>query len=580
MKSIIKKLTRSWYLIVIAGLLACQAAVFLLLGDHSYIAVHDNLDLFVAHLKVMKLSGSFFTHGDMLPLLGGISRDNFGSELSLYNLLYFFLPSYYAYIAGYFLSIGISMGSCCLLAKDVFGEKYVKYRPLALVFGLIYGILPVFPAYSFAFASIPLAVYLVRKLCEKPSLKWYVLLFLYPVLSYFSYFGFFLLAYLTCWFVITWIRDRKPDLRLLSAIPVLFLGYAAFEYRLFYTMLFDDTVTIRSSMVIASMNLKEILATAWDGFANSMFHAGDGHTYFVLPVCAVYAVYLNARYLWKKQWKATACDLYNLVFLFIVFNSLIYGFYYFEPLRKLVETICPPLEGFQFNRTIFFNPFLWYLLLFILVKRLYDQKNKLLPAAGDAVAFLALLFAVLTPAVFNDFYNTCYYEAYKLIKNKDVDMPNFHEYYSENLFRTLKEGIQYNGEYCAAFGLDPSILQFNGIATLDGYLGFYSQEYKEDFREMIAPALEKSDIWTQYFDNWGARAFIPAGTDETAWLPSKGLTLSDPSLYIDPEAFKEMGGTYILSRFELPNAEELNLTLLRTDQADDSPYTIYTYRAD
>ena len=36
----------------------------------------------------------------------------------------------------------------------------------------------------------------------------------------------------------------------------------------------------------------------------------------------------------------------------------------------LFETLIPPLTGFQFNRTLYFNTFLWYALLFLVLKRL------------------------------------------------------------------------------------------------------------------------------------------------------------------------------------------------------------------
>ena len=42
-------------------------------------------------------------------------------------------------------------------------------------------------------------------------------------------------------------------------------------------------------------------------------------------------------------------DLYNLVMLIIVFNSAVYGIYYWEGFRGLVEKLCPPLTGWQFN---------------------------------------------------------------------------------------------------------------------------------------------------------------------------------------------------------------------------------------
>ena len=73
--------------------------------------------------------------------------------------------------------------------------------------------------------------------------------------------------------IIDWIRQKRLNLRLLISIPVLFLGYAFFEYRLFHSMLFSDTVTIRSTMAIGDLSLPEVARTALDGFVNSIFHA-------------------------------------------------------------------------------------------------------------------------------------------------------------------------------------------------------------------------------------------------------------------------------------------------------------------
>lgn len=485
MKNFVKKVFKYWYLIIIAVLLSAEGIVFFGLGDKNYITIHDNLDLFIPHLKMLKLSGTFFTHGDILPILGGVTRNDFGSEFYLYNLLFALLPDYYAYITGYFLSIAISMASIYLLAKDVLPD-YKTYKPFILFFGMIYGILPVFPTYGIAFASIPLVVLLLRKIYRNKNICYYILLFFYPVVSYFSYFGFFILAYLVLFTLGDWIRKKKPNTGLLIAIPVLFAGYALLEYRLFSSMLFSDTVTIRSTMNMGDLNFKEIMGTIWDGFINSTFHAGDSHKYFVLPVVLLYFVIHNFFYVKRKEWKKITSDIFNLLFLLILFNSVIYGIYYFKPLRELITKLLPPLEGFQYYRTIFFNPFLWYVLLFLIVKRLYEKGRQI---TACMISILALLAVVFTPANYNDFYNTCYYNAYQLLKQKPVDMLNYHEFYSEELFTLIKEDIDYNGEYAAAYGFHPAVLTYNGISTLDGYLGMYSLEYKEYFRKIIALSL-------------------------------------------------------------------------------------------
>jgi len=588
MKNFVKKIVEYWYLIIIAGLLSAEGIVFLGLGDKSYITIHDNLDLFIPHLNMLKLSGTFFTHGDTLPILGGVTRNDFGSEFYLYNLLFTFLPAYYAYIAGYFLSIAVSMVSVFLLAKDVLPD-YKTYQPFILLFGLIYGILPVFPTYGLAFASIPLVVLILRKIYKRKNICYFILLFFYPAVSYFSYFGFFILGYLVLFTIGDWIHKKKPNTGLLIAIPVLFAGYALLEYRLFSSMLFSDTVTIRSTMNMGDLNFGEIISKIWDGFINSTFHAGDSHKYFVLPVVILYFIIQNILYIKKKEWHKITSDIFNLLFLFILFNSLIYGIYYFKPLRDLITKLLPPLEGFQYYRTIFFNPFLWYTLLFLVVKRLYEKglhgkdlseiKTTVFKIAAGMITILSLLVVIFTPANYNDFYNTCYYNAYRLIRQKPVDMLNYHEFYSEDLFTLIKDDIDYNGEYAAAYGFHPAVLTYNGISTLDGYLGMYSQEYKENFRKIIAPALEKSGFYRNYFDTWGARAYLFPGFDTPSYLPSRNLTLPDDNLYIDTDAFKALGGVYLFSRFELANAKELTLSLIGEYREESSPYVIYVYRA-
>ena len=143
------------------------------------IAVHDNLDLFVAHFKIMKLNHAFFSHSAILPMVGGVTRDAFGSEFSLYNILYFLLPSFAAYMIGYALKIAIGFSSVLILAKDIYKEKYQEYRPILTIIALSFGLIPVFPTYGIAFTSVPLLIYLLRRIYSKPSLPLYIAVFCY-----------------------------------------------------------------------------------------------------------------------------------------------------------------------------------------------------------------------------------------------------------------------------------------------------------------------------------------------------------------------------------------------------------------
>ena len=569
-------LTRYWFLFPIGGFLLVTAGVLFGFGERSYIAVHDNMDLFLAQYQMLKNTGSFFKHGVDVPFLGGVSRDLLPSELSLYSLLYMLFPTYTAYVLGLLLKIVLGIFSFCLLAKELFGERYRIYRPVIYMTGFAYGILYFFPAFGFAFASIPLCVLLLIKIYRQSALRWYLALLAYPLVSYFSYHGIFILGYLVLAIVWISIRDKKPAKPLIAALFVLAAGYVLCEYRLFGQMLLSDEVTIRSTIVNPSLTVPEIgqeIVTVWK---DSIFHAEDVHGKVIMPVCAVYFVVLNLSYLRKKQGGRILREPFNLLMVFILFNCLIYGLYDFAPLRRFVEMILPPLEGWQFNRTIFFNPFLWDMALLLILVRLYDRGAITLWGANLLVCG-AVLAVILSPTRYNDLYATCHHRFYEYNHGTEVDELSYEQFYAVELFDQIKEEIGYEGEWAAAYGMHPAVLEYNGIATLDGYLGFYTQQYKEDFRQIIAPALDRVEASRIYYDDWGARAYLSSGTYESVVSAGKTVHAADDTLYMNPEAFRQLGGTYLFSRIRFSNAEEMDLKLLGEYTAKDGSMTVYAY---
>ncbi len=569
-------LTRYWFLFPIGGFLLLTAGVLFGFGERSYIAVHDNMDLFLAQYQMLKNTGSFFKHGVDVPFLGGVSRDLLPSELSLYSLLYMLFSTYTAYVLGLLLKIVLGIFSFCLLAKELFGERYRIYRPVIYMTGFAYGILYFFPAFGFAFASIPLCVFLLIKIYRQPALRWYLALLAYPLVSYFSYHGIFILGYLVLAIVWISIRDKKPAKPLIAALFVLAAGYVLCEYRLFGQMLLSDEVTIRSTIVNPSLTVPEIgqeIVTVWK---DSIFHAEDVHGKVIMPICAVYFVVLNLSYLRKKQGGRILREPFNLLMVFILFNCLIYGLYDFAPLRRFVETILPPREGGQFNRTIFFNPFLWDMALLLILVRLYDRGAITLWGANLLVCG-AVLAVILSPTRYNDLYATCHHRFYEYNHGTEVDELSYEQFYAVELFDQIKEEIGYEGEWSAAYGMHPAVLEYNGIATLDGYLGFYTQQYKEDFRKIIAPALDRVEASRIYYDDWGARAYLYSGTYESVVSAGKTVHAADDTLYMNPEAFRQLGGTYLFSRIRFSNAEEMELKLLGEYTAKDGSMTVYAY---
>ncbi len=576
-------LKKNWYLYLTGALLAIQAAVFLIFRGNTYPQVHDNLDLFMAHYEMLKKWGLWFAHDVDAPILHGVSRNLFGSEFNLYNLFYILLPGFWAYIAGYFAKIAVGIIGFILLAKDVYGDKYESCKPIIIVVAVAYSLIPVFPTYGIAFTSVPLIVLFLRKLYRaktfKEQLPYYIGVFLYPLLSYFSYHGFFILGYMAIAVIILWIKDKKFPVSTFASVVILSLGYMLFEYRLFGEMLFskDKAVTIRTTMDHGDITFGQAIATAFTEFVDASFHSEDSHTYIILGTVLVAMVLINVSYIRAKEAGKILTDPINLLMLWIIFNVLIFGLYQYAPFRHLFETLLPPLTGFEFARTAFFNTFLWYAELLLVCTRMYDYSKKNLKTLANVLVTLALLVVMFVPQVYNDFYYTCYNYAYKVLKHKETSTVNYNEFYSTELFEKILDDIDYNKEWSAAYGMHPAVLNYNGVATVDGYLGMYSQDYKEKWASVIEPALEGSPSLKSYFDGWGARVSLYSGSDENTYAPLRVMELTDNRLIVNMDELKSLECKYIFSRIEFSNADENGLTLIGTYTDDSSPYTIYVY---
>ncbi len=563
-----------WHWMLAGLIFVFEAAVLLLFKDQIYVGICDNLDLFITQLKFLSDNHAFFVHGQELPILGSIDRDYFPSEFSLYNLLYLILPDIYAYIAGYLLRLVLAVGSGVLLARLLLAQTYQKYEKVVVLTATAFALLPVYPMYGLCFASMPLILYLLVRIYRKPRWWLFGAVFLYPLVSYFTFFGAFLLGYLLIAVFVLWIRDRKLPLSLLGAFAALAAGFVCFEYRLFGVMLLSNEETIRSTMVTASYDALQLWRCFVDVFLHGFSHAKSVHTYWVLPVCTVYFIWNNFRYLSGRRTGKIYADVFNITVLFIVFNCAVYALYFWEPLRVLVETLLPPLKGFQYGRTIFFNAFAWYFAFFIAVKNMLCRKQ--------TVAYLACIAAILvvggTQCEYSDFYNTCYCNLYKLVKHKEVNQLSYREFYGGTLIKKIKQDIGYTPEQGACvYGFHPAMLSYNGITTIDGYCGYYSQSYKEQFRAAIAPTLEANPNWQTYYDDWGCRAYLFSASGENLYDFGANAAAVPQEILIDAPALKALGCDYIFSRVEITNASQMQLRLAGTYQDDEMPYAVYLY---
>ena len=164
-----------------------------------------------------------------------------------------------------------------------------------------------------------------------------------------------------------------------------------------------------------------------------------------------------------------------------------------------------------------------------------------------------------------------------MIKHKETSTVNYNEFYSAKLFEKIKSDIGYDGEWSASYGMHPAILNYNGIATVDGYLGMYAQEYKDKWTRVIEPAFPESPSLSSYFLGWGARVNLISADDENTYAPLRVMELNDTRLVANMDELKSLDCKYVFSRIEFSNAAEAGVTLIGTFTDESSPYTIYVY---
>lgn len=573
-----EKVTNSWIYYVIALFFVVTLAYILIKQDNIYIQIHDLLDSNIAWIKMLKDNNTFGKRNVTVPFLGGIDRNYLYSELKAYMWLYMLFPTFQAIIIGWYVKIVMAMGGFIFLIKSIDYKIYYKNKALLVWCGFLYGLAPTYPPTSFAFASLPILLGVILRCYKKFSWKYLILLLLYPVLSDFTLFGIFICGYLVVFFFIDWMVKKKACLRLLGCISVLVIGYIIVEWRLFDVMVFSNQESLRSAMNVKYIDLLMAIKKSTIVFIKGYYHCGSLHTYVILPVCIIYVLYTDMLYLRNRDWRLLSRDPINWILFWIIFNCMVYGLESVKIFRELVERFIPILRSYSFARTIWFNPFLWYTLFFLVLVRINKQK------IVYTVAILAGLVVCIGPETYNHIFFNCLDITCDIIGEKKVEqiigrnleLLSYREFYSEELFTNIKEDIAYEGEWAIAFGMHPSILEYNGISTLDGYLSYYPQNYKEKFRKLIEPQLKLDEVNREYFDSWGGRAYIYS--DEISYNPSKIMSKEEANMNIDPDIFREMGGKYVFSRVRISNAKALSLDIVGIYTDEFSPYTIHVYR--
>lgn len=533
-----------------------------ILGEQSWILIHDNLDSEFIYLHLLKQNNNLFSlnnSGVVPQVFNGLDRNYFHSEFSFMRLLFFLLPSFWAYVLNSFLVRLIGIVGMHLLLTTYYKELKIP-KILHILIPVSFGLLPVYSLYGLSVMGQPLLTwsFLNLKLKTKTFVS-YIIIFLFPFYSHFAMAAPFILSAIFLYGSGLFLARRRISANYFIGIGVLFFSYILANYFTIENFIYDDVVSNRESWHFEGNGGRDIVVI----FVNTLLH-GQYHssTIFGFPVL------LLGLYLVIKRFNSYRTI--GLITLSIVVIILFHSVY--RNISSSLEDHLHILTSFQFSRFTFLLPFLYYLLLINCLSSFSNVKRPLI---------IIVLIFFSANIYFN---NEIMFNVAKLIlpETKTSKIITFSKFYSEDVFQKVAEYIDLPQENyrVVSLGIHPSIAQYNGFYTLDSYQNNYPLAYKKEFRKIIEEELKKSEVLKNYYDNWGSRCYLFSSElrDDCYLDCHKANNTSVNHLNINTDILKQMGGRYLLSAVKILNAEDLGLKFEQSFESIQSRYKIHLYK--
>lgn len=543
----------------------------LLLGEHSRVTIHDQLDGAFVRLKVLAESGKIFAPPTAIidNVMNGAPRASFGTELNLTLWLFYFLGPFAAYVVNQILVRLVAFIGMYLLLRRHFLENE-KHPLVAFGTALTFALLPYYSLFGLSVAGQPLVLYAFLNIRQHRA-DWndWLIITLVPLYSIFALsYAFFL-----CAMVVLWLHELlhhgRVNRNFGSAIALMLGVFALVEYRALLAVLSPSMgftshrVEFNLKTLLPHFALSDAIQSATWNLVFGQNHAASSHSIVILPIVLI-AVGLS--FLRKIR-----IPLFLEIFLLVALISYWYGFWLFLAIEA--AGALKSLPYLNLSRFHYLHPLLWYVLFGLALQSLSSH-----------VRFGRIL--VIAALIAQTFYLFSRNEHFVGLR---LGSPTYAEFYSTQLYSDIYQfiGQPKDTYHVVSIGMHPSVAQYNGFHTLDGLFYNYPLAYKHQFRKLIARELEQNRSYKNYYDAWGSRFYIfvsELSRTESFYNMLTKDRVRNQNIHIERLAFntpvfKEMGGKYIFSALEVRNSVEIGLQLLKVFSRDDSPWEIYVYQA-
>ena len=541
----------------------------LLLRGNYIFTIHDGLDSYGGLVQNIYENSMYFHMNQPMPFMHGLE----GKYTFITFNLYDFFNCVFGYVNGQILTriTGVVLGFCFTrkLLRMLSLEKSPFQENMISLLSVAYVITPVAPNRMIGFATLPAIIILFLELERREKITKVVWLSI--LIPFFSIFDAVLVFCLGIWFVasiiIQLIRRRiNWNLNLsfiLQCVATMIVNWSFFM------------VALSAEDTNRGLSFGEKTSFSFDfgmlkGYLlDGQYHSSALQRKILIPFLLIGTIYTAYIFLIQKEKKR------KVLFCLLLAS---WGYWFFSALVETVQecgfrTGILLIDGFQWGRAIGLMRIIWYIM-FACVLFTTDKKVIWEVVMYTAIC-LQLVQVSITPSIYNDTLASI-----RSVKQKNIDKYtgyiSYNDFYANSIFQEIKDDINYSGEGVAAYGYHPAVLMNNCFNTVDGYESVHSMEWQKQFREIIAPALDRYEDSRAYYDGWGGRMYL---FGELGYSPTKDKTEDSYPLFIDTEAFEKYGGKYILSRAEISNAEDIGLTFLNDYDSEESMYHIWLYEA-
>jgi hypothetical protein len=588
-----------------AGLLLLIAYLAPLFGDGPlYTIAFDNLDSTVVWNRLLAESGQIFAPNSatIAPMMNGLPRLSYGSELHLLFWLYYFFDPETAYrinAAAVHLSAYLSLW---LFLSRYFLPKH-PLRPLVIAAASLYfATLPFHYGAGISTSVLPLYAYIYLNIhTRRDRITDWLLLLVLPFYCDLVFLHIFVLAFALGGWALLSLQERRIDWRLLGAIALTGALFVLIEYRLFANLLDPLFLSHRTEFDVY-FNLPYLQSYF---FAHQFLFSGWRQHQptlvmpYILPFVLIASLFsLSPRRFGPREslllWSLALLSFFvpfwpkfqdegNILIYLSVWSLVLYfrggeskpigllllaqillsvymGMCQYEG-GAFLKKLFPIFGSFNISRASFVSPFLWALLL---AYALYVTARK--------SRYAPLAWIVLILAQWN----------YALHRRSFSARPtpihfSISQYYMPETFRKIKHDYpEILRSRVVHYGIEPAVSLYNGLQTVDGYSTNYPLAYKHAFGSAQQECFAKAPANDRSYHRWGSKAYLLCANSQPELQHFYRPRTRFVPFLADTRKLCDLNASFLLSAYPVQNAAYRRLELLR--EYDGPIWNVWLYR--